>query len=176
MWTLIIVTAHVEFEDTYIEEEQTLQLPKGKGQKDKQRSTKHTHKTKDWVTRTPLKPGGELGCSCHDEYNSCNKTMFAFLKDKHPTCQDSEAWLSWGHHFENSTSPQWLGWPLWNICHKTKDWVTRTHLKCFCSVESCECLFTGHLYFRSYRQQWFHKIHQIHMTTVFYLQKSQIIH
>jgi hypothetical protein len=41
--------------------------------------------------------------TCHDEYNSCNKTMFAFLKDKHPTCQDSEAWLSWGHHFENST-------------------------------------------------------------------------
>jgi len=28
-------------------------------QKDKQRSTKHTHKTKDRVTRTPLKTGGE---------------------------------------------------------------------------------------------------------------------
>ena len=25
-----------------------------------QRSTKHTHKTKDRVTRTPLKTGGEL--------------------------------------------------------------------------------------------------------------------
>jgi hypothetical protein len=32
-------------------------------QKDKQRSTKHTHKTKDRVTRTSLKTGGELGCS-----------------------------------------------------------------------------------------------------------------
>ena len=31
--------------------------------KDKQRSTKHTYKTKDRVTRTPLKTGGELGCS-----------------------------------------------------------------------------------------------------------------
>ena len=31
--------------------------------KDKQQSTKHTHKTKDWVTRTPLKTGGELKCS-----------------------------------------------------------------------------------------------------------------
>ena len=31
--------------------------------KDKQRSTKHTHKTKDRVTRTPLKTGGELRCS-----------------------------------------------------------------------------------------------------------------
>jgi hypothetical protein len=32
-------------------------------QKDKQRSTKHTYKTKDRVTRTPLKTGGELRCS-----------------------------------------------------------------------------------------------------------------
>ena len=32
-------------------------MPKRKGTKDKQRSTKHTHKTKDRVTRTPLKPG-----------------------------------------------------------------------------------------------------------------------
>jgi hypothetical protein len=31
--------------------------------KDKQRSTKHTNKTKDRVTRTPLKTGGELKCS-----------------------------------------------------------------------------------------------------------------
>jgi len=29
-----------------------------KGQKDKQRTTKHTLKTKDRVTRTPLKTGG----------------------------------------------------------------------------------------------------------------------
>jgi hypothetical protein len=34
-----------------------------KVQKDKQRSTKHTYKTKDWVTGTPLKTGGELKCS-----------------------------------------------------------------------------------------------------------------
>ena len=31
--------------------------------KDKQRSTKHTHKTKDRVTRTLLRTGGELRCS-----------------------------------------------------------------------------------------------------------------
>jgi len=36
---------------------------KKKYTKDKQRSTKHTYKTKDRVTRTPLKTGGELGCS-----------------------------------------------------------------------------------------------------------------
>jgi hypothetical protein len=47
----------------YIEEKQTTQWPKEKVQNDKQRSTKHTHKTKDRVTRTPLKTEGELRCS-----------------------------------------------------------------------------------------------------------------
>ena len=42
-------------QNPYIEEEQTTQWPKEKVQKDKQRSTKHTYKT-----RTPLKTGGEL--------------------------------------------------------------------------------------------------------------------
>ena len=45
----------------YIEKEQTTQLPKEKVQKDKQRSTKHKHKTKDRVTWTPLKIGVNLG-------------------------------------------------------------------------------------------------------------------
>jgi hypothetical protein len=36
---------------------------KKKVQKNKQRSTKHTYKTKAQVTRTPLKPEGELRCS-----------------------------------------------------------------------------------------------------------------
>ena len=34
-----------------------------KGLQDKQRSTKHTHKTKDRVTRMPLKMSDELRCS-----------------------------------------------------------------------------------------------------------------
>ena len=42
----------------YIEEEQTTQWSNENVQKDKQRSTKHTHKSKDRVTRTPLKTGG----------------------------------------------------------------------------------------------------------------------
>jgi hypothetical protein len=42
-------------QNTYIEGEQTTQWSKDKVQKDKQRSIKHTHKTKDRVTRTPLK-------------------------------------------------------------------------------------------------------------------------
>jgi hypothetical protein len=45
-------------QNPYIEEEQTTKWPKEKVQKDKQRSTKHTYKTKDRVKRTPLKVGG----------------------------------------------------------------------------------------------------------------------
>jgi hypothetical protein len=78
----------------YIEEEQTTQWPKEKVQKDKQRSTKHAYKTKDRVTRTPLKTGGELRCSgrvilvvinnCfsilhfHDEFNYISIQMKKF--------------------------------------------------------------------------------------------------
>jgi len=40
-------------QNPYIEEEQTTQWPKEKAKKDKQRFTKY--KTKDRVTRTPLK-------------------------------------------------------------------------------------------------------------------------
>ena len=35
-------------------------MARGKSTKDEQRSTKHTHKTKDQVTRTSLKTGNEL--------------------------------------------------------------------------------------------------------------------
>jgi len=57
-------------QNPYIEEEQTTQWPKEKVQKNKHRSIKHTYKTKDRVTRTPLKTGGQLrrsgrvGSSC----------------------------------------------------------------------------------------------------------------
>ena len=44
-------------QNPYIGEEQTIQWPKEKVQKDKQRSTKYTQKTKDGVTWTSLKPG-----------------------------------------------------------------------------------------------------------------------
>ena len=43
-------------QNPYIEEEPKTQWPKEKVQKDKQWSTKHTYKTKDRVTRIPLKP------------------------------------------------------------------------------------------------------------------------
>ena len=41
------------YQNPYIEEEQTKQWPNEKEQKDKQRSTKHTYKTKDQVTHEP---------------------------------------------------------------------------------------------------------------------------
>ena len=70
--------------ESYIEEEQTTQWPKEKVQKDKQQSTKHTYKTKDRVTRTPLKTGGELmcsgmvrsSCSTSDTRQYCNLTIW----------------------------------------------------------------------------------------------------
>jgi hypothetical protein len=40
-----------------MEEKQTTQWQEEQVQKDKQRSTKHTHKTKDRVTRTSVKTG-----------------------------------------------------------------------------------------------------------------------
>ena len=44
-------------QNQYIEDGQTTQWSK---EKDKQRSTKHAYKTKDRVTRTPLKTVGEI--------------------------------------------------------------------------------------------------------------------
>ena len=49
-------------QNPYIEEEQATQWPIERVQKNKQRCT-NTYKTKDRVTRTPLKTGGELMCS-----------------------------------------------------------------------------------------------------------------
>jgi hypothetical protein len=50
-----------KFEDPELEEKQTTQWPIENGKKDKQRSTKHTDKAKDLVTRTSLKPRGNSG-------------------------------------------------------------------------------------------------------------------
>ena len=50
-------------QNPHIEEEPTTQWPNEKVQKDKQRSSKHTYKTRDWVTRTPLNTRDELRCS-----------------------------------------------------------------------------------------------------------------
>jgi hypothetical protein len=53
-----------EFEDTkgVIRIQTLMKNRQHNGQKKKYKRTKHTHKTKDRVTRTPLKTWGELGC------------------------------------------------------------------------------------------------------------------
>ena len=56
-------------QNPYIAEEHTTQWSKEKAQKNKQRSTNHTHKTKDWVTQTSLKLGGE--CRCYGRIVKC---------------------------------------------------------------------------------------------------------
>ena len=62
-----------------MEEGQTTQWSNEKEQKDKQRPTKHTHKTKDRVTWTPLKTGSELiyifSCIA---YSDCDIISFSF--------------------------------------------------------------------------------------------------
>jgi hypothetical protein len=69
LWTLRRVWRYQRGNwNPYIEEEQRTQWPKEIIQKDKQRSTKHTYKTKDRVTQTPLKPRGELRCSTSDTH------------------------------------------------------------------------------------------------------------
>ena len=56
-----------DFEDTkgvirFVYRRRT-EWPKEKGQKDNQRYPKHSYKTEDRVTRTPLKPGVKRRCS-----------------------------------------------------------------------------------------------------------------
>ena len=58
-----------QLREDFVDTKETIRIRKSKkdrqhnGEKDQQRFTKHTHKTKDRVTRTPLITGGELVCS-----------------------------------------------------------------------------------------------------------------
>ena len=64
---LSIFALEEEFEDTKgvirIRKSKKDRQHNGQKKKNKQRSTKHSHKTKDRVTQIPLKIGGELRCS-----------------------------------------------------------------------------------------------------------------
>jgi hypothetical protein len=67
MFSIEDFTKHEEFEDTKgvirIRKSKKNRQHNGQKKKYKQRSTKHTYKTRDRVTRTPLKTRGELRCS-----------------------------------------------------------------------------------------------------------------
>jgi hypothetical protein len=63
------------------------QRPNEKVQKDKQRSTKHTYKTKDRATRTPLNTGGEHRCSGNIVVNLLICVFVLFFYELHmPGC------------------------------------------------------------------------------------------
>ena len=59
-----------------------------KVKKDKQRSAKHIQKTKDRVTRTELKTGGELRCSGR-ECSSCSTSVIV-RRSSRTTCRSPE--------------------------------------------------------------------------------------
>ena len=80
---------------------QTTQWPKEKVKNDKQRSTIHTYKTKDRVTRTQLKSGGELRCSgrinssCSTSY-TCRVNLATNPVNSHELGKDREVFMTSG--------------------------------------------------------------------------------
>jgi len=77
-------------QNPYIEDEQTTQWPKEKVQKDKQRTTKNTHKTKYGATPTLLKTGDELRCSGRGSSSCSTSGTRRFNLVTHPVI--SQAW------------------------------------------------------------------------------------
>ena len=69
-------------QNPYIEVKQTTQWQKGKVQKDKQRSTKHTEKSKDRVTRTQLKTGDDRICSRRVRYLYLHGINWNYVHDR----------------------------------------------------------------------------------------------
>ena len=83
-------------QNPYIEEEQTKQWPNEKEQNDKQRSIKHTYKTKDRLTRTPLKTGDEnrLKTKFFQFFFYQILTTFNKLKIMSEVAHDNLKWLT----------------------------------------------------------------------------------
>ena len=66
----------------------------GQKKKDKKRSTKHTHKTKNWVTRTTIKTEGELRFSGRSCFNTTD-IFLQFLSVNICNCETLSFWLNW---------------------------------------------------------------------------------
>jgi hypothetical protein len=105
-------------------EEQTTQWPKEKVQKDKQRSTKHTHKTKDRVTRTPLKLGWTqvlwtVSSSCStsgtSRFNLVKKLVISH---------------KWGKDLKVFTQVEYIRGHLWNRYYITDNWSDSQYMSC----------------------------------------------
>jgi hypothetical protein len=84
-------------QNPHSEEEQTTQWPSEKMQKDKQRSTKHTHKTKERVTQAPLSTGVNPGAWNHLEGKFIS-ALYNMVLQRKP--------LSW-HYNDNCFYPKY---------------------------------------------------------------------
>jgi hypothetical protein len=81
--------------------------PKEKVQKDKQRSTSHTYKTKYRVTRIPRKSGGELMCSGRESSSCSTSGTHRVNLVTNPVIS-----REWGLITSKMLrSSPWLGWP-----------------------------------------------------------------
>ena len=88
---------------------QATQWTKEKVQKDNQRSTKHTYKMKDKVTRTPLKTRGELWCS--GRLSSSCYTSGTHRVNLVPNAVNEERTMKWLRPMEH------IRGHLWQIFH-----------------------------------------------------------
>jgi hypothetical protein len=120
----------------YIKDEQTTQWQKEIVQKDKQRTTKHIYKTKDRVTRSPLKTGCELRCSVRMS-SSCSTSdtcrvyyhIFLFVTSQSNLLyRKSSLRKFYGRHLVDRYGIYVLQMTTKHI-YKTKDRVTRSPLK-----------------------------------------------
>jgi hypothetical protein len=78
--------------------------------KNKQWSTKHIHKAKDRVTRTPLITMSELRCPGGVSSSWCTRRVSIVTN---PVISDE-----WGKCLHTSILLWKESWPLWNICVK----------------------------------------------------------
>ena len=95
-WTLNV--QWVELEDTreviWIRKSKKNRQHNGQNKRDNKLSTKHTHKTKDRVTRGPLKSGGELRCSGRVS-NSTSGTRRVYLVTNPVISHELFRWYCW---------------------------------------------------------------------------------
>ena len=119
-------------QNLYIEEEQKTQWPEEKVQKDKQRSTKHTHKTKGRVTWTLPRTVGELKCSgwvnrsCSTS-GICRVNLVANLVISHEWRKDQEVFTTSGTYpWSFVTQIFHNGHPSYGFDRKTFEVMTST--------------------------------------------------
>ena len=123
--------------------------------KDKQRSTKHTHKTKDRVTGTPLKSGGELKC-CGKVGSSCSTSGIRRVN----LVTNPVITHEWGKDREVFTTS---GTYLWSFVFsgvriaRFLDWCLRFVFRCmsFCTFSLCHYVVCSSPIYRFWLPIWY---------------------